>query len=34
MDGRLQVFTGNANPVLAEAIMRFLGMPLGRAACA
>ena len=31
MDGRLQVFTGNANPVLAEAIMRFLGMPLGRA---
>ncbi len=31
MDGRLQVFTGNANPVLSEAIMRFLGMPLGRA---
>jgi ribose-phosphate pyrophosphokinase len=31
MDGRLQVFTGNSNPVLAEAIMRFLGMPLGRA---
>jgi len=31
MDGRLQVFTGNSNPGLAEAIMRFLGMPLGRA---
>src|SRR6476469_3731725 len=31
MDGRLQVFTGNGNPRLAEAIMRFLGMPLGRA---
>jgi ribose-phosphate pyrophosphokinase len=31
MDGRLQVFTGNGNPALAEAIMRFLGAPLGRA---
>ncbi len=31
MDGRLQVFTGNGNPALAEAIMRFLGVPLGRA---
>ncbi len=31
MDGRLQVFSGNANPVLAEEIMRFLGAPLGRA---
>ena len=31
MDGRLQVFTGNGNPALAEAIMRFLGIPLGRA---
>lgn len=31
MDGRLQVFSGNANPTLAEAIMRFLGAPLGRA---
>src|SRR3954470_19976127 len=31
MDGRLQVFSGNANPALAEAIMRFLGAPLGRA---
>ncbi len=31
MDGRLQVFTGNGNPRLSEAIMRFLGMPLGRA---
>lgn len=31
MDGRLQVFTGNGNPALAEAIMRFLGTPLGRA---
>ena len=31
MDGRLQVFSGNGNPRLAEAIMRFLGMPLGRA---
>lgn len=31
MDGRLQVFSGNANPVLAEDIMRCLGAPLGRA---
>lgn len=31
MDGRLQVFSGNANPALADAIMRFLGMPPGRA---
>lgn len=31
MDGRLQVFSGTANPPLAEAIMRFLGAPLGRA---
>lgn len=31
MDGRLQVFSGNANPALAEAIMHFLGVPLGRA---
>ncbi len=31
MDGRLQVFTGTGNPALAEAIMRFLGVPLGRA---
>jgi len=31
MDGRLQVFTGNGNPALAKAIMRFLGAPLGRA---
>jgi ribose-phosphate pyrophosphokinase len=32
MDGRLQVFSGQANRGLAEEIMRFLGMPLGRAA--
>ncbi|HET8629933.1 MAG TPA: ribose-phosphate pyrophosphokinase [Thermomicrobiales bacterium] len=31
MDGRLQVFSGQANRGLAEEIMRFLGMPLGRA---
>lgn len=31
MDGRLQVFTGNGNPQLAEAIMAVLGIPLGRA---
>lgn len=31
MDGRLQVFAGQSNPALAEAIMRVLGMPLGRA---
>jgi ribose-phosphate pyrophosphokinase len=31
MDGRLQVFSGNANPALAGEIMRFLGAPLGRA---
>ncbi len=31
MDGRLQVFSGTGNPALAEAIMRFLGAPLGRA---
>jgi len=31
MDGRLQVFSGNANPALAGDIMRFLGAPLGRA---
>ncbi len=31
MDGRLQVFAGQSNGPLAEAIMRFLGMPLGRA---
>ncbi|HEU5327236.1 MAG TPA: ribose-phosphate pyrophosphokinase [Thermomicrobiales bacterium] len=31
MDGRLQVFAGNSNPALAEAIIRFLGAPLGRA---
>ncbi|HEX5505934.1 MAG TPA: ribose-phosphate pyrophosphokinase [Thermomicrobiales bacterium] len=32
MDGRLQVFAGQSNRGLAEEIMRFLGMPLGRAA--
>ena len=31
MDGRLQVFTGNANPKLAQAIMGVLEAPLGRA---
>ncbi len=31
MDGRLQVFSGRSNQPLAAAIMRFLGMPLGRA---
>ena len=31
MDGRLQVFSGPANRPLAEAIMSFLGAPLGRA---
>ncbi len=31
MDGPLQVFSGSANRPLAEAIMRFLGAPLGRA---
>ncbi len=31
MDGRLQVFTGNGNPALAQAIMQSLGIPLGRA---
>ena len=31
MDGRLQVFSGNANPVLADEIMCCLGAPLGRA---
>lgn len=31
MDGRLQVFTGNANAKLAQAIMRVLEAPLGRA---
>ena len=31
MDGRLQVFTGNANRPLAEAIAGDLGIPLGRA---
>ncbi|MCO5215548.1 MAG: ribose-phosphate pyrophosphokinase [Thermomicrobiales bacterium] len=31
MEGRLQVFTGNAHPALAEAICRELGVDLGRA---
>lgn len=31
MDGRLQVFTGNAHPQLASDIMRELEQPLGRA---
>ena len=31
MDGRLQVFTGQANRPLAESIMGYLGTPLGRA---
>lgn len=31
MDGRLQVFSGQANMTLSASIMRFLGMPLGRA---
>ncbi len=31
MDGRLQVFAGNANPALSEAIMGVLEAPLGRA---
>jgi len=31
MDGRLQVFSGNAHPALAEAIMAELDAPLGRA---
>jgi ribose-phosphate pyrophosphokinase len=31
MDGRLQVFAGNGNRVLAEDIMRVLEAPLGRA---
>src|SRR6476660_4707162 len=31
MDGRLQVFTGNAHPQLAADIMRELEAPLGRA---
>jgi ribose-phosphate pyrophosphokinase len=31
MDGRLQLFTGNAHPVLAEAIARELEVPLGNA---
>ena len=31
MDGRLQIFTGNANRALAEAICHELQLPLGRA---
>lgn len=31
MYGQLSVFTGNANPRLAEAICQHLGMPLGKA---
>src|ERR671916_3167555 len=31
MDGRLQVFSGQANQPLAQSIMGFLGTPLGRA---
>jgi ribose-phosphate pyrophosphokinase len=31
MDGRLQIFTGNAHPALAAAITRELEAPLGRA---
>src|SRR3712207_873931 len=31
MDGRLQVFTGNAHPALAKAIMQELEAPLGHA---
>jgi ribose-phosphate pyrophosphokinase len=31
MDGRLQVFSGNAHPVLSQAIMEELDAPLGRA---
>ena len=31
MDGRLQVFSANANRALAEAIVQDLGIPLGRA---
>jgi len=31
MDGRLQVFSGNAHPALAQEIMRELEAPLGRA---
>src|SRR5579884_1674300 len=30
MDGRLQVFTGNSNPVLAAKIAGALEIPLGR----
>ena len=29
--GELRVFTGNANPALAERICRYIGIPLGRA---
>jgi ribose-phosphate pyrophosphokinase len=31
MDGRLQIFTGNAHPALAADITRELEAPLGRA---
>ncbi|HEV2128293.1 MAG TPA: ribose-phosphate pyrophosphokinase [Thermomicrobiales bacterium] len=31
MDGRLQLFTGNAHPVLAASLSRELELPLGRA---
>ncbi len=31
MDGRLQLFTGNAHPALAESLSRELNLPLGRA---
>lgn len=31
MDGRLQVFAGNANPALSDAIMGVLEAPIGRA---
>lgn len=29
MESRLEVFTGNANPKLAQEIVRHLGIPLG-----
>ena len=31
MANNLMVFTGNANPVLAEKIARYIGIPLGDA---
>ena len=29
--GELRVFTGNANPALAERICEYIGIPMGRA---